>query len=93
MKSFFSTSRVERAKPINRAKTIICKILPSTIAAKGFTGTKPVIVSQKPGMEPLWDISTSTLASAIASKAILSPGWKASLNRIPKTTATAVVTP
>ena len=54
---------------------MICKILPETRASKGFAGTKPIKVSQNPGIPPLSAYSLEAWTPKLA-KLIPSPGLK-----------------
>ena len=94
MKHFSSSGSIANAKPTKREKVMICRILPSVSAFTGFAGTKPMIVSQKPGSAPALERSpTCTAAPLIAAMSMPLPGWKKTLNASPKITAIAVVAP
>ena len=46
----FSSDITDNAMPKNRAKNKICRILPDTSEANGFSGMMPMRVSQKPAI-------------------------------------------
>ena len=69
---------------------MICKILPETRASKGFAGTKPIKVSQNPGIPPLSAYSLEAWTPKLA-KLIPSPGLNTTLKIRPITVAMIVV--